>query len=845
MRRTIWLAAALLVMGCVEATTEEPAVEAATVATVTHEQPVLDEGPNWLVAGGQGLVELVGGTDGEPDVTTGRFVLEGERVNDAASAHGKWVVAGNGVTQPLDGDAVRLHEMRTALGGGAISFVEPAPDGFVIGGAAGMLQQLDTEGEPTTTDVTVLDGTTLTAAAFSGTSWLVGGENGSLVVVNASLDAPANPSGVVADGGKPIVAITYNGTGWEAFTADSTIAVSPLGTASPPAPMPPGVRITDARFHDGTTYVATDDGRVGLRRGGIVVFGSMLPGESIVKLVSNGAHWIALGKTGSVRLFDKDAQPISDVVEVTTFGHAITGAYFDAADNQWLIVDGSIGLVHFADAQLGELRTLTPLLDGTLLGVASVGDPNVLIAGGNGLVQIIDKRGAPVTAPKTAPVGTIRAAAWNGTSWLVGGTDGRAQVLGPDASPMGEPQTLLDGADIGFASWSGEYWLVGGEGGAFQFVRFDGTAAGPVRILPDVDLLHDAQWSGVDWMVVGEFDDEGIAALIDDDPNAEPTVQVLPAGALFAVEFNGIEWLAGGADGFIQRLSAQGLPIASPVNVLAGFDIFDMHFNGTIYAVAGESGATRRLGHDYVPLRAPLAMLNGNQIDSVVWTTPRGFAGGTCLTDELCFQGPCVGGITSGKCCDSACIGGCESCFEADTGEPDGTCAPVAAGRRPPIKPDQSDDPCPRQSESSCGTTGLCDGAGACEFWGSEIQCGDAVCTLGEFTPVAFCGGDGTCATSGAVDCSPYKGCDADGCLDSCNSDQDCVAGFVCEDSACVEPDEGEGEGEGDAGGGPGPGSDAPDETGCCATAASPVDARGAWLALILTGLLIARRPSR
>ncbi len=298
------------------------------------------------------------------------------------------------------------------------------------------------------------------------------------------------------------------------------------------------------------------------------------------------------------------------------------------------------------------------------------------------------------------------------------------------------------------------------------------------------------------------------------DENVEPTPQTHgQTGALRAVDFNGIEWLAAGDDGLIQRLSAQGMSVDDPSDVLTGFDILDIYFNGTSYIVAGEFGAVRRLGQDYLPLRSPLAVLDRSDAAVILWTLPRGHALGPCLTDELCYAGPCVGGLADGRCCDRACDRPCESCFQDDTGEPDGTCAPVVAGKMPPVKPNGPSDPCPRESESTCGMTGLCDGAGECEFYGAEIQCADAVCSLGMYTPAATCDGAGQCGMGDEVDCAPYSGCTLDGCIDSCTSDEDCVSGYECQASECVEAAE-EMEPEPEM-----PDGDGDDEEGgCCAT---------------------------
>src|SRR5205823_9761156 len=54
--------------------------------------------------------------------------------------------------------------------------------------------------------------------------------------------------------------------------------------------------------------------------------------------------------------------------------------------------------------------------------------------------------------------------------------------------------------------------------------------------------------------------------------------------------------------------------------------------------------------------------------------------GGTCGGNGECISGFCVGNI----CCNSSCIGTCQSCALVDTGVATGTCGPVQSGRQAP-----------------------------------------------------------------------------------------------------------------------------------------------------------------
>lgn len=832
---TVFVSLCLLGSGCAELPTEP--VSGAAPENVTSTQRLVDEGqPNWMVVGGNGLVEMIGGTDGEPDDPTGRFALEGSAIVDAESGSGRWVVIGPNTTQPLDDDGLRLTDARDALSGDEIGFIEPGPTGWLIGGANGRLQLLDAQGEPTNTEIQVLSNSTITAAAHNGNAWLIGGANGNVVATNTALPDPAQPAGNTADAGKAITAIvadpsgTLNTPAFLAFTTDSAVPVGAVGAPQTPVNVLSSGEITAAEFAGGDVYIGTSDGRVGVAGYGATPnfgFTNVLNGGAVTRLVSNGSEWIALGDNGQAQRFDNNGTTLGPAVQVSEANRALVGAHWTGTN--WRIVVGEIGFVAFVDEQLAAPRELTPVLGGAQINAAAASGNGILVVGSGGNVQVLDELGNAMSQPVSVTTNDLHAVAWNGENWLVAGDAGTVQVVGPDGQAVGSSTTQFGGGQIRFVTWSGEFFLAGGEGGNIQVLRADGTqSAAPYQVAGATEM-YAARWSGEDWLVVGSDGTNGVfTRVIATDASAQATV-LDQMGPLRAVDFNGLEFLVGGDDGLVQRVSAQGMPVNDPVDVLTGFGIRDLYFNGANYIVVGEFGAVRRLGQDYLPLRTPISVIDRADASTVLWTTPRGFANGPCITDELCYAGPCVGGLNGGQCCDAACDRPCESCFQDDTGEPDGTCAPVVAGKQPP--PKEGAAGCQRQSEQTCGLTGACDGAGECEFYGAEVQCADAICSLGQFTPVASCGGTGTCAVVEEQDCAPYAGCTIDGCVTSCNADQDCVDGFVCEDSACVEEEEDTG---------PPPG-DEPEDEGCCSTTGSS-DGGVSGVALLLGLLLAARR---
>jgi hypothetical protein len=138
-----------------------------------------------------------------------------------------------------------------------------------------------------------------------------------------------------------------------------------------------------------------------------------------------------------------------------------------------------------------------------------------------------------------------------------------------------------------------------------------------------------------------------------------------------------------------------------------------------------------------------------------------------------CRSGFCVAGV----CCDSACPGPCRACTAERTGVPDGTCAPVLAG-----KPGFG---CAVQDPRTCGGDGMCDGAGACRLYPDGTVCGGICCNAGPGgpKPCTFVCRRGACDSSapipqqacpilqccceaaGAASCKPPGACLAPGCL--------------------------------------------------------------------------------
>ena len=136
-----------------------------------------------------------------------------------------------------------------------------------------------------------------------------------------------------------------------------------------------------------------------------------------------------------------------------------------------------------------------------------------------------------------------------------------------------------------------------------------------------------------------------------------------------------------------------------------------------------------------------------------------------CSSDDDCASGHCA----DGYCCNVACTGACLSCKEAGFV---GRCKLLGAG--------VPDSRCPANDVSTCDTTGLCDGAGACALFPENTPCGAASCAASLTQNTArVCDGQGTCRDAQVIDCAPFL-CSRGACNGSCLVDADCESGHQC-----------------------------------------------------------------
>lgn len=146
---------------------------------------------------------------------------------------------------------------------------------------------------------------------------------------------------------------------------------------------------------------------------------------------------------------------------------------------------------------------------------------------------------------------------------------------------------------------------------------------------------------------------------------------------------------------------------------------------------------------------------------------PRGLA---CVSASQCLTTFCVDGV----CCDSNCVGTCESCRASKNAATDGLCSPIPADQDP-------DDECP-------GST-TCDGAVACALrsngtaCASSAECESSACADGVCCNAACDGPCRQCSANGM--CQNIASAEDPGVCDDANISGACsVPPCVCDSTA-------------------------------------------------------------
>lgn len=294
--------------------------------------------------------------------------------------------------------------------------------------------------------------------------------------------------------------------------------------------------------------------------------------------------------------------------------------------------------------------------------------------------------------------------------------------------------------------------------------------------------------------------------------------------------------LVGSVQGSSEYITATALPDDSLL--IAGLDSGGTATGTVVFAATTEQMSfggdmNHGRGHHTATLLAPGAtsasvlVVGGMDSPTTAEVRTANLRGATCTKAEDCFTGACVGGV----CCDSSCQGACMACSAAQKGQgPDGECGLVAAGTDP-------FNDCSDQGPGSCGTSGACDGNGACAVYPAGTPCAAPTCADATASTFA-CDSAGAC-TQKNDDCGHFT-CGTSQCLSSCTVDTDCrYGGMICDTASgqCVDA----------------PTPDTPPahaapvkDSGCsCATPRRRGSRSGAWLALALAAVALRRRRFR
>lgn len=413
------------------------------------------------------------------------------------------------------------------------------------------------------------------------------------------------------------------------------------------------------------------------------------------------------------------------------------------------------------DAQAGDQFGTSVALDGTTLVI-----------------------GAAYDADQGAGSGSAYVYVWNGSNWafqqkllpLAGEGDandtfGTSVAISGNTAVVGAP---YDSDTVSLA------------GAAYVFVRSGTTWSEQAKLVAD-DALANAyagQAVGVsgDSVVVGAYNDKEKAAT---------------AGAAYVWTRSGTTWTkqqkvfakdaaASAQLGWAVDLKGDVMVAGAPGDSANKGATYTFTRSGATWTqatklVASDGAAGAQLGKavssdgDNVASGAPETTVgaNGAQGEAYVASLTDGSA---CSADGDCKSGHCSAG--ENVCCATACSGACQTCLASrKAAGADGVCGNVKLDTDPR-------DSCSAAAASGCGTTGVCNGAGACALFANGTECVAASCpTTTSMNPADACNGSGACVATAVVQCQRGYLCAAGACHTSCTVDGDCDAGqgFLCD----------------------------------------------------------------
>lgn len=518
---------------------------------------------------------------------------------------------------------------------------------------------------------------------------------------------------------------------------------------------------TQAQLFDPATQLFTATGSLVTARSGAT--GTLLPTGQVVIAGGQDSSGNPLAAT---EVYDPMTRVFTRSEDLATARYAHTATLLSTGD---VVFAGgttpqgptdSVELLYPSTGTVGTYGHLQVARTGHT--AALLGSGQVVFAGGTGVtgapvttVEVFDVPSAQTVATSTTPASTGVAA--------TALADGNA-LLAYDSvlQEYASPSSIRSFGPATVAPFAARLWLSGdavvcsasacqGFSSAFQtatdtFLQSVVAAASPVTRLADGSMMF--------------LEATGAYAMVQDLPGGavRPTISSLSATPLtpdsvVTITGTGFEHLtAVGSDGL--AAVPVSVPLAFFMPAEGGGPVF-----GAVQAQWTDTTLQWKVPRTDYPGPGWVHVVVDGVPSVGEFAALLGLANATsCDSDAECAQGFCVGNVTSRVCCDVACNGGCESCLaiEQAPGGQDGYCGPrfADAGATSGCEP----------TDTTCGTTGHCNGQGDCDYAPAGKLCStgtgaNGVCAGGVCAPTPTT--STTCATT--ADCTPGTHCDVTG----------------------------------------------------------------------------------
>jgi len=433
--------------------------ERAQLGISTRIVEILFLGGKWYAFTENDIVEItsVGGAN--------RETVAPNRTITAVTAEGSTVAVGANDGRVLVAERSNLtsSSWQNALEGEAVRSLQFDGQRWLAAGKGGAVRLLDSSGAPQGSVQTVAGGSDLSIARSKSDGWWVGLQDLSAIQsIDSSLSAPslgadvlggaavreivAYPEGAfaVGDGGQ------YRFLGTDGTPEGSVQQLEGAGRLS-------GVEWDGSKFmvvgERGQVATISPDGSVGLNA-------ERLGGAELATVSWSSSFWLIVSASGTAQRL----RPDGDVFRESIDTELDEVEYAEYNGDQWMAVGskGGEGAFTILDVQNnGSVETTVNSIaeiEGTLRAAAYNG-LNWLLGGDGGMVVRVDQRGSVISGGESPgmrnalfgqPVESID---FNGTNYLIGGGSGAVRHLEQDALPTGRGSLVNGFARIQSVEW--------------------------------------------------------------------------------------------------------------------------------------------------------------------------------------------------------------------------------------------------------------------------------------------------------------------------------------------------------------------------------------------------------